>query len=145
MMRIVLDTNVLVSGMINPNGPTGRIVDLIREGRVERVVDDRILAEYADVLNRPKFKPYFHASDVRDILLFLEQNAHYVVSTMQVTEMPDPDDTPFLEVALTAVTPLITGNISHFPEHYRNQKIIQTPAEYIQSIIPASNQCTSLS
>lgn len=68
MKRIVLDTNVLVSGMINPNGPPGRIVDLIREGLVELVVDDRILAEYSQVLSRPKFNPYFHAGDVRDIL-----------------------------------------------------------------------------
>ncbi len=134
MMRIVLDTNVLVSGMINPNGHPGRIVDLIREGLVDLVVDDRILAEYTEVLNRPKFKPYFHASDVLDILVFLEQNAHYIISTMQVTDLPDPDDTPFLESALTAVVPLITGNISHFPNHYRNQAIIQTPTEYIQSM-----------
>jgi len=134
MMRIVLDTNVLVSGMINPNGPPGRIVDLIREGLVELVVDDRILAEYSEVLNRPKFNPYFHASDVRDILVFLEQNAHYIASTTQVADMPDPDDTPFLEVALTAAVPLITGNISHFPEHCRSHTSIQTPIEFITAL-----------
>jgi len=47
MTRLVLDTNVLVSGMINAFGAPGRIADLVRERHVELVVDDRILAEYA--------------------------------------------------------------------------------------------------
>lgn len=131
MTRIVLDTNVLVSGMINPHGAPGRIIDLIREGLVELVVDDRILAEYSEVLNRPKFNAYFHLSDVRDILVFLTHNAHYVVSTTQVSDMPDLDDAPFLEVALTAAVSLVTGNASHFPTHYRSRTSISTPAEFI--------------
>ena len=135
MTRIVVDTNVLVSGMINAYGPPGRIVDLIREGILELVVDDRILAEYSEVLNRPKFNPYFHASDVRDILVFLEQNAHYVVSTAQVADIPDLDDAPFLEVALTAAVSLITGNTSHFPAHYHSQMSILTPTEFIAAIL----------
>jgi uncharacterized protein len=135
MTRIVLDTNVLVSGMINAYGPPGRIVDLMREGIVELVVEDRILTEYSEVLNRPKFNAYFHASDVRDILVFLEQNAHYVVSTTQVADISDLDDAPFIEVALTAAVPLITGNASHFPAHYRSQTSILTPAEFIAAIL----------
>lgn len=131
MTRIVLDTNVLVSGMINPHGAPGRIIDLVREGLVELVVDDRILAEYSDVLNRPKFNAYFHASDVRDILVFLNHNAHYVVSTTHVADIPDLDDAPFLEVALTASVPLVTGNAPHFPTHYRSRTSIHSPAEFI--------------
>ena len=60
-LRLVLDTDVLVSGMINPLGPPGRIVDLLREGELELTVDDRILAEYTAVLNRRKFRVYFNA------------------------------------------------------------------------------------
>ena len=52
------DTNVLVSGMINPMGAPGRIVDLMREGELELTVDDRILAEYTAVLKRRKFRAY---------------------------------------------------------------------------------------
>ncbi len=44
MNRIVLDTNVLVSGMINAHGAPGRIVDMVREEHVELVVDDRVLS-----------------------------------------------------------------------------------------------------
>lgn len=133
MIRIVLDTNVLVSGMINAHGAPGRIIDLIREGLVELVVDDQILAEYAEVLNRPKFHAYFHASDVRDILVFLDHNTHYTISTIQVADLPDPDDAPFLEVALTAAVPLVTGNKSHFPVQYCSRTRILSPAEFLAS------------
>lgn len=136
MTRVVLDTNVLVSGMINPHGAPGRIIDLIREGFVELVIDDRILAEYSEVLNRPKFKTYFHINDVRDILVFLNYNAHYVVSTTQIADLPDLDDAPFLEVALTAAVPLVTGNTSHFPVQYRNRTCVNTPVEFISSYHP---------
>jgi len=131
MTRIVLDTNVLISGMINAHGAPGRIIDLIREGLVEVVLDDRILAEYAEVLNRPKFNACFHLSDVPDSLAFLDHNSHYVVSTKHVVDIPDMDDAPFLEVALTAAVPLVTGNALHFPAHYRSQTSIHTPAKFI--------------
>jgi len=134
MTRIVLDTNVLVSGMINPHGAPGRIIDQIREGRVELVVDDRILAEYTEVLHRPKFKRYFQANDVSDILMFLNQNVHYVVSTTHISDMPDADDVPFLEVAITAAVPLVTGNIVHFPEHYCEKIGMYVPADFLAQL-----------
>jgi uncharacterized protein len=134
MIRIVLDTNVLVSGMINAFGAPGRIIDLIREGQVELVLDDRILAEYADVLQRPKFTAYFRAVDVRDMLLFLHHNTHYVVSTTQVTDLPDPADAPFLEVALTASVPLVTGNATHYPEKRCCHARIHTPAGFLENL-----------
>lgn len=140
MTRIVLDTNVLVSGMINAYGPPGRIVDLIREGLVDLVVDDRILAEYTEVLKRPKFHTYFHAGDVRDILVFIEQNAHYVVSIIQISDIPDSNDAPFLEVAVTAAAPLITGNAAHFPAQYRNRTSIQTPSEFVSCFSSEQNE-----
>ncbi len=58
-MKIVLDTNVLISGILKPSGPPGRIVDLLRSGVLQLVVDDRILAEYTDVLRRDYFLQYF--------------------------------------------------------------------------------------
>ena len=54
-MRIVLDTNVLVSGLLNPDGAPGRLLDLILGGRLQILYDDRILGEYSDVLARPQF------------------------------------------------------------------------------------------
>jgi len=54
-VKIVLDTNVLISGMLSPSGPPGKIIDLLRSGALQLVVDDRILSEYTDVLRREYF------------------------------------------------------------------------------------------
>ena len=132
MKRLVLDTNVLVSGMINAFGAPGRIIDLVREGHVEWVVDDRILSEYREVLVRPKFRSYFTVRDARDLVTFLEHNTHYVVATVHVADLPDPDDAPFLEVALTAHIPLVTGNTSDFPSHLCRSAKLLTPALYMR-------------
>lgn len=133
MISVVLDTNVLISGMINAFGPPGRIVDLVRAKRVEIVVDDRILTEYGDVLKRPKFRSYFQASDIRAIMIFLERDARYVVPTLTITNLPDPDDAPFLEVAITVGVPLVTGNINDFPPHLRHNATVSTPADFLRN------------
>ena len=58
-MRLVLDTNVLVSGMLTVDKPPGRIVDLLRAGKIQLQVDERIISEYEGVLSRPKFHRFF--------------------------------------------------------------------------------------
>lgn len=134
--RLVLDTNVLVSGMINPFAAPGRIVDLVREGRLELTVDDRILAEYSAVLNRRKFRAYFTLQEVRDVLVFIEQNTHYTVATTHVRDLPDVKDAPFLEVALAAGVPLVTGNADHFPVSHRRLVEVVAPAAYLERLAP---------
>ena len=52
-MRIVLDTNVLVSGLLKPFGPPAQLLRLVLDGRLECAVDARILAEYDEVVHRP--------------------------------------------------------------------------------------------
>ena len=61
-MRIVLDTNVLVSGLLNPNGTPGRILDLILGRYLTLLYDDRIIGEYSDVLARPQLDIAEHQS-----------------------------------------------------------------------------------
>jgi predicted nucleic acid-binding protein len=55
MTRAVFDTNVIVSGLLSPDGPPGRIVEWLRAGTIQAVLDDRVAAEYAEVLTRPRF------------------------------------------------------------------------------------------
>jgi len=55
MKRVVIDTNILVAALIQPAGFCGRLLDLVVDGAVAACVDDRILAEYEDVLPRRKF------------------------------------------------------------------------------------------
>ena len=130
-MIAVVDTNVLVSGMINPFGHPGRIVDLLRSGELRLGIDDRIVAEYADVLRRPELAACFAASDVDQILEYVRGNSEWTIATRPVADLPDPSDAPFLEVAETLGIPLITGNTRHFPEAQRGPVTAQTPAEFM--------------
>lgn len=130
-MRAVLDTNVLVSGMINAHGAPGRIVDLLRAGALQPVVDDRILAEYTDVLAREELQRYFTPADRGDILEFLHKTAEHAAAQTVITGLPDPDDGPFLEIALAAEAPLVTGNKKHFPPDKRRGTLVLSPAEFL--------------
>lgn len=132
MNQLVLDTNVLISGLLSPGNPPGRIVDAIRAGYLQTVVDDRILSEYRTALRRPYFQRYIKADEREWIIDFLEHESHRVLSARAVRGLPDPKDTCFLEVALTAGKPLVTGNIKHFPVNYRLGVNVYSPQEYCQ-------------
>ncbi len=133
-MIVVLDTNVLVSGLINPSGAPGQIVDFLRAGALRLAVDDRILAEYADVLSRPELADYFTISDVEHILEYVQANSKRVLVTAIVSDLPDPYDAPFLEVALAAGASLVTGNLKHYPAKCRRGCAVLTPAEFLRGV-----------
>ena len=54
-MKVVLDTNVIVSALLNPEGAPAAVVDLILAGGLEVAFDDRVIEEYREVLLRPRF------------------------------------------------------------------------------------------
>lgn len=111
-MRIVLDTNVVVSGVLTEFGPPAQIVDLCAAGDLTLIVDARIEAEYRDVLSRPRLA--LDALDVADFLSLLEF-AERVVAAPLPFALPDADDEPFLEVAVAgAADALVTGYAAHF-------------------------------
>jgi len=132
-MRIVLDTIVLVSALIKPANSPGRILDLILIGELIPIFDDRIFAEYKQVLNRPRFD--FRSDDIAIVLdYFRSSGLHLSVAPLEIT-LPDPDDLPFLEVAHTAQAPLISGNRRHFPpELLKSLKIVFfSPTEFLEA------------
>jgi len=55
-MRQVLDTNVVVSGVLTPMGPPGHLLDLVLTGEVTPVIEPRVAGEYREVLLRPRFE-----------------------------------------------------------------------------------------
>ena len=129
-MRVVLDTNVLVSGLLTPLGPPGRIVDLVLAGLVTLVADDRVLAEYGDVLRRPRFG--FAPGDVSTVLEFVAAESERVIPPPLAVVLPDADDLSFLEVAAAAAVPLVTGYPRHFaPTRGAHQVELMTPAELL--------------
>ncbi len=128
-MRIVLDTNVLVAGLLNPQGNPGRIVDLFLAGEITLLVDDRILDEYRRVLPRPKFP--FEAEEISYLLSAIEAEGVPIAARPLDVELPDSGDIPFLEVAVAGdAVSLVTGNARHFRKG-AGRVLIETPAEFI--------------
>jgi uncharacterized protein len=123
--------------MINPHGPPGRLVDLFRSGFLHVAVDDRILAEYVDVLHRPRLSRYFVSSDLAQILDYLRSVSLHVLARKQIRNLPDQSDAPFLEVALAAKLPLVTGNIRHYPDVWRQECTVLTPADFLDRLVDA--------
>ena len=131
MNRAVFDTNVVVSGFLSPTGTPGRIVEWLRNGEVQAVLDDRIMAEYAEVLARPAFR--LPAAEVELVLAVIRARSFWVEAATAhlVRGLPDPDDAPFLECALTAGVPLVTGNIRHFPKIATRSVTVITPTQFV--------------
>ena len=130
-MNVVIDTNVLVSGMINPHGAPGRLVDFLRSGALHLAVDDRILAEYTEILHPPRPSRYFGSSDLGQILDYLHTGNLYVLARQHIIYLPDQSNAPFVEVAMAAKVPLITGNIRHYPDVWRQECTVLEPAVFL--------------
>jgi uncharacterized protein len=123
----VLDTNVIVSGILTPLGHPGRLFDAVLQGTLRLTVDDRILVEYRDVLSRPRFA--IRPERLESLIaLFLLQDV--IVPEPLNVDLPDPDDLPFLEAARRATDgTLVTGNFRHYPRARELGIIVLTPAQ----------------
>ncbi len=128
-MIVVLDTNVLVSGLLSPFGPPAQVLDLILAGEVQLAYDDRLLAEYRAVLARPRFG--LNPNAVADLLEVLATAGEPVVAHPLPASLPDAGDLPFLEVAAEAGAVLATGNQRHFPAQACGDLAVVTPAEFL--------------
>jgi uncharacterized protein len=131
---VVLDTNVLVSALLNSFGPPGRVLDLVLASELTVAHDDRVLAEWRQVLHREKFG--FSASDVELLLGFVEGDGISVNASPLAIELPDPDDLPFLEVAHAAGATLIMGNTRHYPPPEATRGVVVLdPASFLDEWI----------
>ncbi len=128
-MKVVLDTNVLVSGLLSPYGPCGEIVRMVTGGAIQVCYDARILAEYGEVLRRPLFR--MNPDDLASVLDYIESAGQSVASVPLSHPLPDKDDEAFLEVALGAgARCLVTGNMRLYPEKLRMGMRVIAPAQF---------------
>ena len=131
-MRVVVDTNVLVSGLISPFGPPGVIVGLAARGTLQLCYDARIVAEYRAVLERPAFA--FRPRDIETLLSGIAAGGVSVAPVPLPGRLPDAGDEPFLEVAVSAGAAfLITGNLRHFPTDHRYGIRVVSPREFLDA------------
>jgi putative PIN family toxin of toxin-antitoxin system len=132
-MMIVLDTNVIISGILRPFSKAASILRLVADGTVQLAYDLRLLSEYRDVLSRPKFN--VAKENLETFLAQVEQEGFLVSVKPLEIHLPDPDDEPFLEVAIAGkVEAIVTGNKRHFPKkEYEGVKIL-SPAEFLEGL-----------
>ena len=127
---VVIDTNVLVSALLSrhDNAATVKIMNAFFDGLIIPVFNDEILAEYDNVLHRPKFK---FADDAIQLLLgAIRTQGLFVEQLDSGIELPDPKDLLFYEVVLASQKNhayLVTGNSKHFP----HEPFIVTPNELL--------------
>ena len=129
-MKIVLDTNVLVAGLLSPFKAPGEIVRMTSAGILQLCYDARILTEYAGVLHRPKFN--LNANHVDALLGEIKAIGHSVVGVPLKRALPDKSDEPFLEVAVAAKAAcLVTGNLKHYPHADRQGVVVLLPSDFM--------------
>ena len=134
-MKAVLDTNVLVSGLIRPNSIPGKLLKQIESGEIQLVVDERVIKEFSEVLIRPKFSKYFTVERALELLGLILDEATIVQCEIEVADLPDEKDIPFLETAFIASVPLVTGNLKHFPTGKRQGVEVLSPSEFLKKYL----------
>lgn len=133
-MKIVLDTNVLVSAILSPNGPPAAVLRTLLTERVSLCFDERIVSEYRDVLTRTKFS--FDGELVEELIGFLEAAGSPTLAPPLAVTLPDPWDQMFIEVAVASQADfLVTGNLKHFPEEAREGVTVASPREFLEALL----------
>jgi uncharacterized protein len=130
----VLDTNIIVSAGIRPEGaPAKLVMDWVLDGQLQLVTSPWIIEEYRPVVERPKFRRFGFPP------LWLE---FLIEESMRLTDParwphagPDPKDIPFLALAQSAGAWLVTGNLKHFPEETRAGVTVLSPTEYLAHLV----------
>jgi putative PIN family toxin of toxin-antitoxin system len=133
-LRLVIDTNVVVSAALEPEGLQRTVLLLAMTKSVRWYVSEAIVAEYALVLARPELK--IRRSSRQQLLQLIKNHARVVVPSRMAQITSDPDDNIFVECADAARADyLVTGNQRHFPKFWKNTKIISS-TEFLSVIAP---------
>jgi putative PIN family toxin of toxin-antitoxin system len=124
MIRVVLDTNVVVSALLNPQGLPARAFLATISGRAASLcLSADIYSEYEEVIRRPKFN---RSPDlIEQTLHAIRKNARWVKPSETVRTCSDPDDDIFLECCQAARAHyLVTGNVQDFPSEWAGTRIV---------------------
>jgi len=126
MLNAVIDTNVLVSGLITAHGYSAKIINAFKEKQFNLFYSSEILNEYNDVLYRDRLG--FNKNDVDNLLDAISLNGISIVTDASTISLPDEDDRCFYDTAKNSEAYLITGNIKHYPD----DSWVITPVEFVK-------------
>ena len=129
-MKVVLDTNVIVSAFLSPFGKPAVILRAVIKQNFGICFNTAILTEYEQVLIRSKFAGKIHEAEVRRFFEIINDFGTQVISLPSKKALLDESDRIFYDVAKTSGAALITGNKKHYP----NEPFIFSPAEFLDSL-----------
>jgi putative PIN family toxin of toxin-antitoxin system len=133
-LRLVIDTNIVVSAALKPNGLQRTVLLLAITKPARLYVSDAVSAEYREVLSRPELK--IRKGLRQQLLQLVRTHSQTVTPSRRLQITPDPDDNIFLECADAARADyLVTGNPRHFPKFWKKTKVI-TSREFLDIVAP---------
>jgi putative PIN family toxin of toxin-antitoxin system len=134
VIRVVIDTNVLVSGLLSLAGNEALLILAVHQGLVRPYLSKHIMAEDASVLARPKFA--FPPDQISALIAMLRDSGDVVEPVTVPQPSPDPADTKFLSCAAAAqVDFLVTGNKRDFPHTPYGPTRVVNAGELLDRII----------
>ena len=134
MIKVVIDTNVVVSANLVDAGPSAAIFHLATNKKILMCISPAVLAEYEKVLRRPRLK--LDPAKIADALTLIRSTSRLVNPTTTLKISGDESDNRFYECADEASADyLITGNTQDFSKDHGPTKII-TPRDFIDMIVP---------
>jgi putative PIN family toxin of toxin-antitoxin system len=128
MKRVVIDTNVIISTTISPNGNPAQIMNLVSYMELQLFYSSEILDEYSKVLAYKKLK--IPTKTQIKVIESIKKLGTMIVPTTSAIPLPDESDRIFYDTARESGAILITGNIKHYPE----EPFIMTPAEFMRKL-----------
>jgi uncharacterized protein len=133
-LRLVVDTNIVVSAALKPDGLQRTVLLLAMTKPARLYVSDAILSEYREVLWRPELR--IRKGLRRQLLQLIRNHSQLLIPPRLLRVTKDPDDDKFLECADAARADyLVTGNQRHFPKFWKKTKVI-TSREFISVVAP---------
>jgi len=117
-MRVVLDANVFISGLLSHHGPPGRILDAWLDRRFRLFVSPTIVAEIRRVLTYPHIRERLEPGLVSRFIEGLEELCEWTTGDLILNILSqDPSDNIYLACAVESESDyLVTGNLAHYLE-----------------------------
>lgn len=138
-LRVVLDTNVIISGLISPKGPPAGILKALKSGQFILVTSQAINEEVLEVMDRPRLRDKYGLADhMFDIAFILWEQAEVITKLPAVKASKDPGDDKFLAAALGGLAHyLVTGDIKDLRSlgEYKGTRIV-SPDQFLTILNP---------
>ena len=129
-MRVVLDTNLIISAFINPGGKPSQIVKMVLWRKAKLCYNSAILSEYEGVMQRAKFSKKIDPGNIRRFINLLKNIGISFDPTPSGIEFLDESDRIFYDTAKGSGSFLISGNVRHYPK----EPFILLPADFLKQI-----------